>query len=372
MKFTFTQASIHRSLQRVMGAVPVRMPMPSLGNIFFRLKDGSLDITATDLEITITSKVEIIESEGDGSVLIQAKRLQELVSKLPDVPLEVEVHEGRKVTLNCEGVGVYTLPGGDPMDFPELPSVEAKINFKISGEFLKRLISKTVFAVSRDDMRPILTGILMQIRSNELRVVATDGHRLSRIIRRGIEFSGEARDVVIPMKALNLLTRSLDDADEPEIGIAETRAYFYTEHQRLITRLIDGHYPKYESVIPDDNPYKMTVNADEFMATVGRVSIFANQISHQVKLSISDMDMKLETEDPELGGRGEEKIAIDYSGEPLEIAYNSSYLIDVLRQIDTEEVVFALKSTNDAAVVTATGQQEDEDHLMLLMPIRLK
>jgi len=372
MKFTFTQASIHRSLQRVMGAVPVRMPMPSLGNIFFKLKDGKLDITATDLEITITSMVDIIESEGDGSVLIQAKRLHDLVSKLPDVPLEIEVLEGRKVTLKCEGIGTYTLPGGDPMDFTELPAVDAQVIFKISGEFLKRLISKTVFAVSRDDMRPILTGIVMQIRSNELRIVATDGHRLSRITRRGIEYSGDPRDVVIPMKALNLLTRSLDDADVPEIGLAETRAYFSTDDQKLITRLIDGHYPKYESVIPDDNPYKMTVNADEFMATVGRISIFANQISHQVKIAVSDSDMILETEDPELGGRGEEKIAINYEGSPVEIAYNSNYLNDVLRQIDTEEVIFRLKSSNDAAVVTATSQQENEDHLMLLMPIRLR
>ncbi len=372
MKFTFTQASMIKGLQRIMGAVPTRMPIPSLGNVFFRLKDGSLDITATDLEITVTSKVDIIESDGEGSILIQAKRFQELVNLLPDIPLEIEVHEPLKVTLKSEGTGVYTLPGGDPIDFPELPPVDAQLSFTMNGENLSRLISKTMFAVSHDDMRPILTGMLMQIRANELRVVATDGHRLSRIVRKGIDYSGEPRDVVVPMKALNLLLRSLEDEDNPVIGIAETRASFSTEDQRLTTRLIDGHYPKYESVIPEDNPHKLVVNTDEFAAAVRRVSIFANQMSRQVKLTFDSSHAVLETEDPELGGRGEEKIAVSYEGEPLEIAYNANYLMDVLRQVDTDEVVFALNSSNDAAVIRSMVQNEDEDFLMLLMPIRLK
>ncbi len=372
MRFTFTKDSIADSLQLVMGAVPTKMPMPVLGNLYLKLDGNKLEITATDLEITVTAKTEIIESDGSGSILIQAKRFQELIRRLPDAPIEIEVQEPMKIILKCEGVGAYTLPGGDTMDFPELPAVEPQVSFNISGEYLKRMISKTMFAVSSDEMRPILTGTLVQMRSDEVRIVATDGHRLSRIIRSGIEFSGEPRDVVIPMKALNLLMRSLDDADNPEIGIAETRAYFATDNHRLTTRLIDGHYPKYETVIPKDNPYEMTVNSDEFMAAVERVSIFANQISRQVKLSIDGSEMMLETEDPEMGGRGEEKLAISYEGTPLEIAYNSNYLIDVLRQVDTEEVIFTMKSSNDAALIRATTQHEDEDLLMLLMPIRLK
>lgn len=372
MRFTFTKDSIVDSLQLVMGAVPTKMPMPVLGNLYLKLDGNSLQITATDLEITVTATTEVIESEGSGSILIQAKRFQELIRKLPDSPLEIEVQEPLKILLKCEGVGVYTLPGGDTMDFPELPMVEPQISFQVSGENLKRMISKTVFAVSHDEMRPILTGILMQIRSNEMRVVATDGHRLSRIIKSGIDFSGEPRDIVIPMKALNLLLRGLDDADNPEIGISETRAYFATDNQRLTTRLIDGHYPKYESVIPDNNPHTLTVNSDEIMAAVERVSIFASQISKQVKLFIEAAEVTLETEDPEMGGRGEEKLTASYEGTPFEIAYNSNYLLDVLRQIDTEEVVFTLNSSNDAAVIRATTQQDNEDFLMLLMPIRLK
>ena len=231
MKFTFTQASMMSGLQRVMGAVPARMPMPSLGNLFFKLSEGKLEVTATDLEIIVMARVELIESDGEGSVLIQAKRFQELIRELPDVPLEIDVQESMKVILRGEGVGVYTLPGGDPMDFPELPPIDAKLSFSMDGESVNRMISKTMFSVSHDEMRPILTGVLMQIRPNEIRMVATDGHRLSRIIRTGIEYTGEPRDVVIPMKAFSLLTRSLDETEAPVIGIAETRASFTTDNQ---------------------------------------------------------------------------------------------------------------------------------------------
>ena len=361
-----------KSLQGVMGAVPSKMPMPSLSNLYFRLKDKSLQITATDLEVTVSSNVDIIESEGEGSILIQAKRFNDLVRELPDVPLEVKVQDPFKVTLDGEGVGIYTLPGGDPVDFPELPTVDSKISFTMKGDALRWVISKTSFAVSHDEMRPILTGILMQIRTDEICLVATDGHRLSRVIHKGIDYRGEPRDVVVPMKALTLLMRSLDDTDEPVLGIAETRASFTTEALSLTTRLIDGYYPNYESVIPKDNPHKMTVNTSDFMAVMRRVSIFANQISHQVRMTIDPTTAVLESEDPELGSRADEKLAVNYDGTKLEIAYNSNYLMDVLRQVDTDEVVFTLKETNDAALIQPTVQGEGEDLLMLLMPIRLK
>lgn len=372
MKFTFTRESMLKGLQRVMGAVPTKMPMPSLGNLHLKLEDNTLDITATDLEITVTSRVELLESEGSGGVLIQAKRFFDLVRELKDVPLEIEVQEPLKIVIKGEGTGEYTIPGGDPIDFPELPPVDAQLTFDIPAEVLKRMVSKTVFAVSHDDMRPILTGLLVEIRPNELRLVATDGHRLSRISHVGIDYSGDARDVVVPMKAFNLLMRTLEDEDNAQIGIAETRASFSNVQHRLTTRLIDGTYPRYTSVIPENNPNRLIVDAGLLQASVKRVSIFANQISHQVKLTLDSTRMKLESEDPEIGGRGEEEMPVDYSGESLEIAYNANYLLDVLKHIDTEDAHFELNGTNDAAVIRPSSQEENEEQLMLLMPIRLR
>jgi len=372
MKFTFTQSSILKSIQQVIGAVSQKMPMPALSNFHLKLDGQTLTITATDLEVTISSTIELLEASGSGGVLVNAKRFHELVRELPDVPLEIEVIEPFKVKLRGVGVGQYDLPGEDPIDFPELPTVDSKLSFKLPTEVFKRIVGKTIFAVSKDEMRPVLTGVLFQLRSSELRVIATDGHRLSRVTRMGIDYIGDPRDEIIPMKALNLLARNLSDGDQLDIALAETRASFTTSGQRLITRLIDGHYPKYESVIPTGNPNRMQVKMSDFMSNIRRVQIFSSHISKQIKLSVSSGSASIEAEDPEYGGRAHEEVNVDYVGEPLEIAYNATYLMDSLRQVDTEEAIFELGAANDAAVIRPTTQQDNEDFLMLLMPIRLR
>jgi len=372
MRATFNQSEMVKGLQRVMGVVPTKMPMPALSNIHLRLDGGALELIATDLEVTVTSKVKVLEAEGKGGVLIPAKRFSDLMRELPDVPLDLDMPDPQKVTLRGAETGVFDLPSGDPIDFPELPKVEAKLKFGILAESLKRMINKTALSISKDEMRPILTGFLIQLRPNEIRLVTTDGHRLSRISRRDVEYKGEAHDAVVPAKAFNQLLRNLEDGQQAHIAVADTRASFAADDYRLTTRLIEGNYPKYESVIPQNNPNRLTVRTGDFMAAVRRAAIFASQISRQVKLTLGKSEMKLETEDPELGGRAEVGVAVDYTGEPMEIAYNAGYLMDVLRLIDTDEVSFEMGGTNDAALVKPSSQPEDEEFFMLLMPIRLR
>ncbi|MBC8465807.1 DNA polymerase III subunit beta [bacterium] len=361
-----------RGLQRIIGAVSVRAPMPSLSNIQLRLDGKKLELTATDLEITITSNIDLDEAEGTGGVLVQAKRFQELIREIPDVPLEIEVHDSNKVALRGEGIGSYNLPGSDTVEFPEIPVIDPKMSFSIDSEIFKKMISKTIFAVSRDDMRPVLTGLFLQIRPGELTIVATDGHRLSRIINRSLDYQGDPIEIIVPMKALSLLVRNLDGTDMPVISLAETRASFQTGDQLLLTRLIDGNYPRYQSVIPDSFSGKLIAKTDDFLAAAKRVAICSSQLSHQVKLEITPNELKIEAEDQDTGGKGQEIISVDYNGEPLEIAYNAVYLLDVLKQIDTEEVIFEMGSSDDAAIVRPSSQEDNEDFLMLLMPIRLK
>ncbi len=372
MKFTFNQSSMLKGLQLVTGAVSAKVPMPSLSNLHLKLNGNTLEVTATDLDTTITAKVELIEADGEGSVLIQARRFQDLIRELPDTVLEITIEGSGKIYLKGEGIGTYLLPGGDPVDFPELPIVDASNTFTIPAETLQRIVSKTIFAASHDDMRPILTGLLLQIRSDELTIVATDGHRLSRIKRDDISYQDDDLDVTVPMKALNLLMKNLSEDDTLTIGVAETRASFTTESQNLITRLIDGNYPKYEGVIPESNHSKMIVSLRDLTAAVRRVQIFASQMSRQIKISLEDSVLALESEDSDIGGRAEESVSVDYDGEPLQIAYNASYLIDVLKQIDTEEVIFNLGTQNDAAIIQPVTQAKSEDLLMLLMPIRMR
>lgn len=371
MKFSFSQSSVSKALKRVIGAISPRVPMASLSNLYLKLEGNTLEITGTDLEVTINSRLDLVESEGSGGVLIPAKRFQELVNELPDVQLEMELLESGNIKLRGEGIGEYTLPGGNPIEFPELHPVEAKMSFVLSSEDIRRIVSKTIFAVSHDDMRPVLTGLLLQLRPGNVRMVATDGHRLSYFNHSGIEYQGEPQDVIIPMRALNLLIRNLSDDDHPRIGLAESRASFTTDNQELITRLIDGNYPRYESVIPENNSNKLVVQTADFMSAVRRVSIFASQLSRQIKLSIDTGEMKLESEDFEQGGQAVETMPVDYTGDPVTLAYNASYLMDVLKQLDTEEALFELGSADDAALIKPSTQGEDEEFMMLLMPIRL-
>lgn len=372
MKFTFTQSSMAKGLGKVMGAVSAKAPIPSLSNLHLKLKESLLEVTGTDLDLTITAKVELVESDGTGSILVNARRFQEIIRELPDVVLEMNVEEGGKVVLKGNSIGIYTIPAGNATDFPEIPSVDPQFQFDLSTDMLRRVISKAIFAVSHDEMRPILTGLLFQLRPDELRVVATDGHRLSRIIRKDISYQGEPRDVTIPMKSLNILMKNISDGDNPRIGIAQSRASFISESHTLITRLIDGNYPKYEGVIPQSNPGRLSVRVDEIMSAVRRVSIFASQMSKQLKFEVTTERVVINAEDSDTGGRAEETIACDYTGNTLEIAYNATYLMDILKQIDTEEVIFEMATSNDGAVIRPTSQQDGEDFLMLLMPIRLR
>lgn len=372
MKFTFSQNVMEKGLQQVIGTISARMPMPSLSNIHLKLNGKMLEMTSTDLEVTTTAFIELIDSEGSGGFLIPAKRFADIVRELPDVPLDLDVPEPGKVYLTGEFKGKYTLPGGDPEDFPELPPVEKKALFKIHADVFKRIVGKTLFAVSRDEMRPVLTGLFMRIRPGSLTVVATDGHRLSRLTREGIDYDGDSIDVIIPMKALNLIQRTIQDEEVIEITLAETKASFATERLSLITRLIDGRYPNYESVIPMNNPGRLLARTSDFMATIKRVHIFASQLSHQVLLHLDNVQMDLKSEDQEIGSEAKESLDISYEGAVMDIAYNGSYLMDMLRQIDTEEVVFEMNTHEDAVVIRPTSQQTDEDFLMLLMPIRLR
>ncbi len=372
MRFTFTQSSMEKGLLLVMGTISTRVPMPSLSNLHLKLEGKVLEITATDLEVTTTAYIELLDSEGSGDVLVPAKRFQEIIRQLPDVPLEITIPEPGKVFLRGDFKGEYKLPGGDPVDFPELPPIDPKISFSFSGEDLKRMISKTLFAVSRDEMRPVLNGLLFQVRPGELTVVATDGHKLSKIVKTGLDYNDDPIDVIIPTKALGILQKTLEFEDNPVITLAETRASFKTDHQILITRLIEGYYPRFESVIPEDNPKRLRANASDFVSAIRRVHIFSSQLSHQVRLKIEADSVTIQSEDQELGGEGSESVNITFEGEEMEIAYNGSYLMDVLRQIGTEDVIFEMKGFEDAAIIKPTSQEENEDFLMLLMPIRLQ
>lgn len=256
-------------------------------------------------------------------------------------------------------------------EYPQIGVEEADSTFKISFDRFSRMVDKTSFAVSSDELRTTLMGVLMQLTANELRMAATDGHRLAKICDLSYKGDENPVSVILPTKALHLVTRNMDDSDTLEIGVGENHVTFALGSTKIFTKVIEGQFPNYDRVIPKDNNLQMFVNRELLMSTVKRISIFSSVYTHQVKFSISPSSLVIQAEDAEIGGEAQESIPVEYSGEPLQIGYNGTYIHDILRHIDNEDIVFELKNAGSAAIIRPTAQKEDEDMMMLIMPIRI-
>jgi DNA polymerase-3 subunit beta len=268
--------------------------------------------------------------------------------------------------------GVYKILGLPKDEFPEVPQSIEGAEVKIEGELLQRMIEKTVFAVSTDETRPALNGVLWQIKNNETKMVATDGHRMAKIVRRKVKISEPDKDIIIPAKALHALSRFRNEMkDLSSVTIGENHILFDLKHTLIFSRLIAETYPNYERVIPQDNTNKLTVNKSLLSSSVRRVSILSNAITHQIRLSLKENAIALSALDQDIGGEAKEEISAAYDGEPMDVGYNAMYMLEILTQMESEDVVFELKTPTTAGLVHPTEQKENEDYLCLIMPLRL-
>lgn len=369
MQFTTPKNEIFEVLQRVLGVVPAKTTIPILSNILFELKDDDLTILGTDLEISISSTIRV-SGHLDGAVALPARIISEVIREIPDVPINFILEENDWIRIEA-GKGVYRVAGQPQGDFPQVTVEKSEKEFDITAENLSRMISKTIFAISSDELRPALTGVYFEIKADEMRFVGTNGHRLARMIMKGFDFGDYERNVIVPSKTLNLLMRSLEEKKIARVQIGEDHIVFGLQNTLINSKLIDSQYPNYERVIPIDNEKRLIVNRDLLHSTLRRSIIFSSSLTHQVRFDISSTAMKITAEDIEFGGEAKEEISVQFDGEPMSIAYNAAYLIDVLRHIDTDEVIFELKHSGSAAVVYPTVQKEKENVTMLLMPMRL-
>ncbi|GBE30182.1 DNA polymerase III subunit beta [bacterium BMS3Bbin04] len=368
MRFRVAQDRILEALNRVAPTVPTKSTLPILSNMLFNLEGNMLRIVATDLEVSVVTELEV-DGERDGSVTAPAKKIQDIVRELEGLVLTCDVDENNHLHLETE-IGQYQLLGSSAQEFPALPEFEGATTISFGAEKFLSIITRTVFAVSRDELRPALTGVFFQIRSHELRAVATDGHRLVRIIDQKFESESE-HELIIPVKALDIIRRNLPEAGDVEFAIGENQIQVKLPDTILYSRLIEGRYPHYESVIPSENNNRMFVSTDQLVRSLKRAQIFANPINRQVVLNLETDKVEITAEDIELGGKGREQIAAKYEGEPQTIGYNASYLLDLLKHITTEDVRFDLGGSKQAGIVKPTIENEGEDFLMLIMPVRL-
>ncbi|OZC04211.1 DNA polymerase III subunit beta [Rubricoccus marinus] len=376
MKFTVPSQDLQRALSTVSGAVPSKATLPILECVLFErdAENEALRIAATDLEISIVQSIPVqFETNGTDAkqrIAVPAKRLLDTIRALPSgLPVTVTTDSEYTVELTTDQ-GRYKMVGYDGGDYPALPSLENAQAIKAPVAVLKRAIDKTGFAVSRDALRPAMMGVLFQVRPENTRAVATDGHRLVRLTLDAIT-AEEPIEFIAPEKALSLVGKAAGDMGDCTIRVGGGYVEFSLGDTTVIGRMIDEQYPNYEAVIPVENEKRLTVQREALLAAVKRVALYSSSMTHQVRLALRKDGIEISAEDIERASEAKERVLCEYDAEDMEIGFNATYLTEVLQNLDADDAVFEFSSPNRAGVVSPSDPNEGEDVLMLIMPVML-
>jgi len=370
MKFIVSSDILLKHLQIVSGALQSSTALPILENFLFELSPGSLKVSASDLETTMTTVISV-DSKETGKVAVPAKILLETLKTFGSIPLNFKIAKDSYQVEISSSDGKFKLTGLNADDFPKLPVIEKPNTIEMPSEVLLAAVNHTLFAAGTDDLRIVMTGVYCHFGQEGSVFVATDAHRLVRYRRKDIR---SARDTsfILPKKPLGLLKSSIPGHNtQVKIDFNETNAFFSFDNVSLICRLIDGRYPNYEAVIPQDNPNKLEVDRLSFLNAIRRVSIFSNKSTHQVKLTIAGSQLEISAEDMDFGNDANERLACSYDGKDMEIAFNARFLQDMLSNLTSEHVLLELSLPNRAGLLSPPAAESDPDGelLMLVMPV---
>ncbi|MEX0856063.1 MAG: DNA polymerase III subunit beta [Gemmatimonadota bacterium] len=369
MKFTITRQNLHQGLNAVSASIPSKTTLPILSNILIEARDGAVRISGTDLDVGVRVAVPA-DVEETGSLTAPGKKLQEIARELADQPVEITTR-GDQVELRC-GRSHFKLNGLPAGDFPSLPEVSFEGGWKAEGKDLLGLIRHTAFAVSSEESRPVLNGVLWELRDGEMRMVATNGHRLAKMTIPAGPSRETTAQLIVPPAALQQVQRLFAESDTIQVARAGNHLGFASETTEVYTRLIEGTYPNYEQVIPKDNDRYAIVERRALESAIRRVAAVASDQTHRIRLKFEDGRVEFNVLTPDLG-EAHDEIEVSFSGEPLAIGFNANYLLEVLRYVGTDEVKMGFKAPERAATVepvVAEGEQAP-DYLCLVMPLRL-
>jgi DNA polymerase III subunit beta len=374
MNFVISSTTLLNRLQLVSKVVNSKNTLPILDNFLFKVEDDNLKITASDLETTLTTSIKPNSVEGDVLVAIDSKKILEILKEFPEQPLTFQIDpENLKMDITSEN-GKFSLVGQSGEDFPKIPELKQdQVNrINVEPEILFTGLTSSIFATADDELRPIMNGILIEISPDSMTFVASDSHKLVRYRRKDATADMEA-SFVLPKKPAAILKNIVTKAeDELTIEFDDKNAIFSFMGFNLVCRLIEGNYPSYNSVIPTENPYKMIVDRVEFYNTLKRVSIFSNQASNLVKLSISGNRLTISAQDIDYSISAKEDIACQYEGEEMTIGFKSLFLLEILTNLSTEEVCLEVSDpTRAGLILPKDNDNTDEDILMLLMPMMI-
>jgi DNA polymerase-3 subunit beta len=370
MNFIISSTTLLRHLQSISGVLSTSNTLPILDNFLFEIVDGQLTVSASDLETTMRTSLEVEANEA-GKIAIPAKLLLDVLKNLPDQPCTFLVDKTNFSVEIAYDNGKSKMVGYNGDDFPRTPAIENSSKTKVSGEIISKAINKTLFATGNDDLRPVMSGVFCQFSPQDITFVATDAHKLVRYRRTDSTATGSS-SFILPKKPLNLLKSNLSGAEEVLLEYNESNAIFTFNDIVLVCRLIDGKYPNYEAVIPKENPNVLIIDRAQFLSSIKRVSIFANKTTHQIKLKLAGSELSLSAEDIDFSNEANERLTCNYDGDDMEIGFNSRFLMEMLNNLDTTEVKLEMSEPSRAGLLMpAVKDNEDEDILMLVMPVML-
>lgn len=372
MKFIVSSTALFSHLQAISRVINSKNSLPILDCFLIELQDGTLSMTASDNETTLSTSIEVSDYEEDGRFAVSSKTLLEALKEIPEQPLSFQINSSNlEITVQYQN-GKYSLMGQSADEYPQASELnEGGVQVVMGADILTTGINRSLFATADDELRPVMNGIYFDITTEDITLVASDGHKLVR--NKTYAAHGEEKAAfILPKKPANLLKNLLPkEQGDVQIGFDDRNATFTLENYRMVCRLIEGRYPNYNSVIPQNNPHKAIIDRASFISALRRVSVFSSQASSLIKLSLSENMMKISAQDIDFSTSAEESLICQYDGNAMSIGFKSSFLIDILNNIASQNVIIELADPSRAGVVVPEEQEENEDLLMLLMPMML-
>jgi DNA polymerase-3 subunit beta len=368
MRFTISREKLQEGLNAVSASVPTKTTLPVLANILVETTDRGIRLSGTDLDIAVSTEVAA-DVDAPGAVTIPAKKLSELARELPPAPVKIAAVGEQRVTLEC-GRSKFKLLGLPRDEFPTFPVVKFSESWRIKSGDLQKLIAATSFAVSTEESRPILNGVLWELRPEQMRMVATNGHRLAKMESPIEASSAPASDLIVPPKARDQVRRLFPAEEELEIARGDNHIGFRSPFTSIYTRLIEGPYPNYDQVIPRDNDKYAIADKTALASALKRMSVIASDQTHRIRMGFNSGMLKFSVTTPDLG-EAQDELPVRYTGDPLEIGFNASYLLEILRFMPTDEVKLTFKAPERAATIEPEGWSDPATYMCLVMPLRL-
>lgn len=373
MHFIVSSSVLLKNLQLVAGIISPNVVLPILENFLFDIRDNKLTVTAADMETMIKVQMDIQmggeNAENSATICIPSKILLEYLKNLPEQPIHFTIHEEDNSFEISSNTGKYKITGENGSEYPKEPQVEELTALEMSAIRLSEAINKTIFATTSDNLRPAMTGVLFEFKEEGINFVATDAHRLIKLTRTDVS-SPEEGAIIVPKKPLQQLKNVLP-ADESMVKVSYNDSHLFIETDviSLNCRLIEGKFPPYRAVIPTENPYTLVMDRAELLSCLRRVSVFANKGTSQVVFDIVGNIVNVSAQDVDFSYEGKETMNCQYNGEDMQIAFNAKLLIEMMHNLDSEEVKLELSMPSKAGIFRPVETVENEDLLMLLMPL---